>query len=156
MQGMAQLDAIYVAVGGGGLISGIGTYVKEVSPATEIVGCWPERSPVLYESIRAGKIVDLPDLSTLSTSTAGNLEQGSVTFAICRRVIDEFVLVTEEEIFAALRLMYAQSGIILEGAAGVAVAAFLKDRERRRGQNVAIVLCGGNADPELRKAIAAS
>src|SRR5580658_8376290 len=80
---VADLDAVFVAVGGGGLIGGIGAYLKSVSPRTEIVGCWPENSPVLYECLRAGNVVDVPERPTLSESTAGGLEPGSVTLSVC-------------------------------------------------------------------------
>src|ERR1043166_8298990 len=64
-----SIDALFVAVGGGGLIGGVGAYMKHASPATEIVGCWPENSRVLLESIKAGRIVDIPEQPTLSEST---------------------------------------------------------------------------------------
>src|SRR5262249_30433134 len=103
LEQLPALDAVFVAVGGGGLIGGIGAYLKEAAPGCEIVGCWPENSPVMHECLRAGKIVEVPERPTLSESTAGGLEPGSVTFDLCRRVIDRSVLVTEEEILAAMR-----------------------------------------------------
>jgi threonine dehydratase len=131
-------------VGGGGLIGGIGTYTKMVSPQTEIVGCWPENSRILYESLKAGQIIDFPEQPTLSESTAGGLEPGSVTLDICKRVIDRCVLVTEEEIAAAVRRVRDEKGWSIEGAAGVAVAAFLKSAHEYRGKTVVVVICGGN------------
>jgi threonine dehydratase len=138
------LDAVFVAVGGGGLIGGIGAYLKAVSPHTEVVGCWPENSPVMRACLDAGRIVDVPEQPTLSESTAGGLEPGSVTFDLCRRVIDRSVLVTEDEILRAMRLILATEQWVIEGAAGVAVAAFLKDAARYRGKTAAIVICGRN------------
>ena len=96
---------MFVAVGGGGLIGGIGAYLKAVSPQTEIVGCWPENSPVMHQCLLAGSIVEVAERPTLSESTAGGLEPGSVTFDVCRRVIDRSVLVTEDEILRAMRLI---------------------------------------------------
>jgi threonine dehydratase len=141
---LPQVDALFVAVGGGGLIGGIGAYLKHASPSTELVGCWPENSPVLYESIKAGQIVDVAEQPTLSESTAGGLEAGSVTLDICAKVIDRSVLVTEDEILAAMKKVRALRGWDIEGAAGVAVAAFLKEAERYRGKKIAVVICGGN------------
>ena len=138
------IDAIFVAVGGGGLIGGIGAYAKAVSPHTEIVGCWPENSRVLYESLKVGRIIDFPEQPTLSESTAGGLEPESVTLDVCKQVIDHSVLVTEDEIASAMRLVREAKGWIIEGAAGVAVAAFLKEAERYRGKTVVVVICGGN------------
>ena len=138
------LDAVFVAVGGGGLIGGIGAYLKAVSPRTEVVGCWPENSPVMRACLDAGKIVDVTEKPTLSESTAGGLEPESVTFDLCRRVIDRSVLVSEEEILRAMRFILDTEHWVIEGAAGVAVAALLKEAERYRGKTAAIVICGRN------------
>jgi threonine dehydratase len=141
---LPQFDAVFVAVGGGGLIGGIGAYMKSASPRTEVVGCWPENSPVLYESIKAGRILDVPEQATLSESTAGGLEAGSVTLDICSRVIDRSVLVSEDEILHAMRQVRALKGWIIEGAAAVAVAAFLKNAQSYVGKRAVVVICGGN------------
>jgi threonine dehydratase len=143
-----DLDAVFVAVGGGGLIGGIGGYLKAVSPRTEIVGCWPENSPVLYECLLAGRVIDVAERPTLSESTAGGLEPGSVTLPICRDVIDRAVMVSEAEIRAAMRLVLETEHWLIEGAAAVAVAAFRRDIARWNGKRVAIVLCGRNVSPE--------
>jgi len=150
-QRQAQLDAVFVAVGGGGLIGGIGAWLKSASPGTEIVGCWPENSRVLYESIKAGRIVDYPEQPTLSQSTAGGLETGSVTLEVCSRVIDHSVLVSEAEILSAMRRVHRTKGWLMEGAAGVAVAAFLKEARHYARKNVVIIICGGNTSPEVRE-----
>ena len=138
------LDAIFVAVGGGGLIGGIGAYLKRVAPHVEVVGCWAENSPVLYKCMQAGKIVDVPEQPTLSESTAGGLEPQSVTLDLCKRVIDRSVLVSEEEILAAMRKVREVKGWVIEGAAAVALAAALKDVDRYQGKTVMVVICGGN------------
>jgi len=143
------LDAVYAAVGGGGLIAGIGGYLKSVSPRTEIVGCWPENSPVLYECLRAGRVIEVPERPTLSESTAGGVEPESVTLALCRSVIDRCVLVSESEIRAAMRLVLETEHWLVEGAAAVAVAAFRRDARRWDGKKVAIILCGRNVSPEV-------
>jgi len=143
------LDALFVAVGGGGLVGGIGAYIKHASPATEIVGCWPENSRVLYESIKAGRILDFPEQPTLSESTAGGLEPGSVTLDICANVIDRSVLVSEDEILDAMRKVRALRGWVIEGAAAVAVAAFMKEAQHYRGRQTAVVICGGNVSEKV-------
>jgi threonine dehydratase len=71
-----SIDAVFIATGGGGLISGVGSYLRENSPGAQIVGCWPENSRVLYECLRAGEIRDVPETYTLSESTAGGVEPG--------------------------------------------------------------------------------
>ncbi len=146
---LPDVDAIFAAVGGGGLIGGIGTYLKAVSPRTEIVGCWPEASPVLLRCLEAGRIIDVPEQPTLSESTAGGLEPGSVTLEVCRRAIDRAVLVSEEEIRDAMRFVLHTEHWLIEGAAAVAVAAYRKEAARYRGKNVVIVLCGRNVSPEV-------
>lgn len=139
-----SLDAVFVSVGGGGLISGIASYLKERHSTLRVVGCWPENSPVLYSALKAGKIVDVPEQSTLSDGTAGGIESGTITFELVRDLVDECVLVREDEIADAIRLVLADHKLAIEGAAGVAVAGYMKTMERFAGQNVAIVLCGGN------------
>ncbi len=151
------LDAVFAAVGGGGLIGGIGAYLKSVAPDTEIVGCWPENSPVLHRCLEAGRIVEVSERPTLSESTAGGLEPGSVTLELCDLVIDRSVLVGEDEILAAMRRVLEAEHWLIEGAAAVAVAAFLKTAERYQGKTVAVVLCGRNlSEPVLRRLTAAA
>jgi threonine dehydratase len=150
LEQIPQLDAVFVAVGGGGLIGGIGAYLKYASPKTEVVGCWPENSPVLYESMKAGWILPVAEKPTLSESTAGGLEEGSVTLEVCATVVDERVLVSEEEILDAMRLVQRSKGWLIEGAAGVALAAFQKTAERYEGKTVAIIICGGNLSQKVR------
>lgn len=150
---LPPLEAVFVAVGGGGLIGGIGAYIKCASPQTEVVGCWPENSPVLYESIKAGHILDVAEQPTLSESTAGGLEPGSVTLEICSQVIDSSVLVSEAEILDAMRRVRALKRWVIEGAAAVAVAAFLKNAERYNRKRVAVVICGANVSEKVMSAL---
>jgi threonine dehydratase len=138
------LAAVFVSVGGGGLISGIGTALKQLSPNTRVVGVWPENSPCMLEALRAGSIVDTVEYPTLSDATAGAVEAGSVTFPICGQVIDARMTVTESEIAAAMRTVAQSDHWIIEGAAGVAVAGLLKCAAEYHGQQVAAVICGRN------------
>lgn len=138
------LDAVFVSVGGGGLISGIGTALKQLSPATRIIGVWPENSPCLLEALKAGAIVDTAEQPTLSDATAGAIEPGAVTFPICTEVIDATLTVTEAEIGAAMRTVAQTDRWIIEGAAGVAVAGLMQRAPDYRGRKVAAVVCGRN------------
>jgi threonine dehydratase len=147
-QQLADFDAVFVAVGGGGLIAGIATYLKEVRPTTQIIGCWPEHSPVLYECLKAGRIIDCPELPTISDSTAGGLEPDALTFEPCQRLLDGHVLVSEAEIKQAMRLVLERERWLIEGAAGVAVAGMLKTAEQYRGKRMVAVLCGRNLAAE--------
>ncbi|TDV49982.1 threonine/serine dehydratase [Actinophytocola oryzae] len=139
-----DLDAVFVCVGGGGLIGGVGTALKKLSPATRVVGVWPEASRVMLDSLLAGRIVETPEYETLSDGSAGAVEEGSVTFPVCQEVIDETVTVGEDEIARAMRLVADGERWMIEGAAGVAVAGLLRTAERYRGKKVAVVLCGRN------------
>jgi threonine dehydratase len=148
MRQAPDLDAIFIATGGGGLISGIGSYLRHAAPRVEIIGCWPENSPVLYECIKAGRIFDAPESTTLSESTAGGVEEGSITFDLCREVMHRGVLVTEDEILRAMRWGHAQ-GWAVEGASGVALAAYFKESARYAAKKVAVLICGGNPSPAI-------
>ena len=141
---IADLAAVFASVGGGGLISGIGTAVKTLLPQTDVIGCWPANSTALYSSLKAGKIIDVEESETISDGTAGGVEPGSVTFDIAREVITSTALVTEEEIMAAMKLLAQTDRWMVEGAAGVALASMLKLSSQYQGRAVAVVLCGRN------------
>jgi threonine dehydratase len=146
---LPDMDAIFIATGGGGLISGIGALLRAEAPRAEVVGCWPENSAVLYESLKAGRIIEAPESPTLSESTAGGVEEGSITFDLCREVMHHGVLVTEDEILSAMRWGHAQ-GWAMEGASGVALAAYFKEAARYADRKAVVLICGGNPSPAIR------
>ena len=142
-----DVEAVFIAVGGGGLVSGVAAYLKSVRPDVMVVGCWPERAAAMYQSVRAGRLMEVPDEDTLSDGTAGNIEPGAITFPLCRDLIDELVLVSEDAIAAAMRDVLMTDHLLIEGAAGVAVAgwrAFTAARPKLANRVSLIVLCGGN------------
>lgn len=141
---LADVDSVFVAVGGGGLIGGIAAYLKSVKPGIKMIGCQPSQSAVMSESVKAGKILDLPSGDTLSDGTSGGVEENSVTFDLCKYLVDEWILVSEEEISRAVYQFMENHHKIVEGAAGVAIAAYLKDHNRFQGRNVVIISCGAN------------
>ena len=141
-----KLDVVIVSVGGGGLISGVSKYIKSIWPEILVVGCSPENSPAMIKSIYAGKILDIDSKPTLSDGTAGGLESGSITFPICCEYIDQTILVTEDEIKKAMELYYNNENQIIEGAAGVAIATFLKIKNYFSEKKVGVIICGGNID----------
>lgn len=149
-----RVDAVFVAVGGGGLIGGVGAFLRSAFPRIEIVGCQPAASAVMAESVRSGTILDLPSAPTLSDGTAGGIERDSLTFELCRKLVNEFVLVSEEQIAAAMRDFIDAQHMLLEGAAGVALAGLRKKALDCRGRNVVVIICGANISREtLRKII---
>ena len=139
-----DIDTLYVSVGGGGLASGVGSVLRTANPGIRIVGCQPRASAVMAHSIAAGHILEEPSAPTLSDGTAGGIEQDSITFDFCRELIDEFVLVDEADIAAAMRIFIDFEHQLIEGAAGVALAAMLGQRHRLAGHKVAVLICGGN------------
>jgi threonine dehydratase len=150
---MPDVDALYVAVGGGGLVSGVASVLKSTNPDIRIVGCQPEASAVMAHSVEAGRIVDEESRPTLSDGTAGGIEQGSITFDLCRTLVDEFVLVSEAEIAAAMRQFIDFEHQLIEGAAGVALAGMLKQKDRLAGRTVVVLICGGNVSRDTLKRI---
>jgi threonine dehydratase len=149
-----RIDALFASVGGGGLISGIACYLKSQLPnPLTIIGCLAENSPEMALSIKAGKFVEFDPKPTLSDGTAGGFERGAITFDLCRNLVDTFILLSEEEIAEAMRRFIEIHHMLIEGAAGVAIAGFLKMHERFRNQNVVIVICGANISLSTLKSI---
>jgi threonine dehydratase len=149
---LPAIDVVVASMGGGGLIAGVGGYLKRTR-GTKVLACSPENSAVMHESLAAGRVLELPSLPTLSDGTAGGLEADTITFEMCRDVVDHSVTVSEDEIRRAMRLVIERHGAPIEGAAGVAVAGFLKTAERWRGLDVAVVLCGGNVSAETLRSV---
>lgn len=150
---LADIDAVFIAVGGGGLISGAGSFLKSVNPAITVVACQPLASAVMTESVKAGEILDLPSSPTLSDGTAGGIEAGAITFDICRDLVDEYQVVTEDQIAEAMCAFIDAHHMLPEGAAGVAIAGLLANTEPYQGKNVVIIICGGNISRETLKKV---
>lgn len=153
MEQLNSIDVIFIPVGGGGLIGGIAGFIKAVSPKTKIIGCLPENSPVMYESVKAGKIVCMDTQLTLSDATAGGIEPNSLTLDLCRQYVDDFVLVTEEEIRSAMRTSLTMQHLLIEGAAGVALGSFLKCAQDYTGKNAVVLLSGGNISLDTLRSV---
>ena len=148
VEDLPDVDAVFIAVGGGGLIGGIGAVLKEYDPGVRVFGCQPLASPVMTRSIEAGEIIDMPSEATLSDGTAGGIEDDALTFPLNQAVVDDWVTVDEDQIAAAMRLYFESEDGVIEGAAGVAVAAMLQRREAITGKKVVAVICGGNISEE--------
>ena len=144
---LPEVDDILITMGGGGLISGIGAFIKHNATSVNIIGCEPINSKEMTLSLLAGKIVDQEDAKdTLSDGSAGGIEPGAITFDICQQVVDHSILVSEEEIKDALKMMIYEHGKIIEGAAAVTIASLIKDKDRFKGRKVVLVICGSNID----------
>jgi threonine dehydratase len=142
--GERGLDAVFVAVGGGGLISGVASVLKRRLPGVRVYGASPSVDAAMAASVAAGRVVAVDAAPTLSDGTAGSVEEGAITLPLCRALVDEWVLVGEAEIRAALRLVIDTEHQLIEGAAAAAAAAALARRTELAGQRVAIVSCGAN------------
>jgi threonine dehydratase len=144
---LPRADVVFIALGGGGLLAGMAAWLKQRWPGLVVVGCSPENSAVMIHSIHAGRILELESRPTLSDGTAGGIEPGAITFELCRDLADEYLTVSEQEIRGAMQEVLQTSGYRVEGAAGVAVAGYLRQAARWRGRTAVAVLCGGNVAP---------
>jgi threonine dehydratase len=144
IEDLPDIDALYVAVGGGGLVSGVASVIRDQQPSVRIIGCQPRASAVMAHSVAAGRVLDEPSQPTLSDGTAGGVEADSITFGLCRELVDEWVLVDEAQIAAAMCRFIDLEHQLIEGAAGVAVAAMLAQKDTLAGHKVVVLICGGN------------
>lgn len=150
---LPDVDALYIAVGGGGLVSGVASVARSRNPDMRIVGCQPQASAVMAHSVAAGRVLDEASKPTLSDGTAGGVEADSMTFELCRELVDEFVLVEEQRIAAAMRQFIDLEHQLIEGAAAVAVAAMLAQQEALSGCKVVVLICGGNVSLDTLRQI---
>jgi len=149
IQQLGNLDTVLVPVGGGGLVSGIASYLKAVKPKIQVIGCQPRNSCVMFQSLQAGEIVEGEESPTISDGTAGGMEEGSLTFDLCRRYVDDFILLDEAEIERAICFLFENEAMAVEGAAALTVAAVMTNGRRLAGQRVVAVLSGSRLDPSL-------
>ena len=144
-QHQAPIDAIFVAIGGGGLIAGIGEYVKAVRPETKIIGVQAVDSDAMRQSLKAGRRVELKEVGLFSDGTAVKLV-GKETFRICKRVVDDIITVDTDEICAAINDVFTDTRSILEPAGALAIAGLKKYVEQRKIKNKTLIAiaCGAN------------
>jgi len=149
-----DLDALFVTVGGGGLIAGMAAWLKDRKPGVVVYGCLPEHSPDVAVGARGGDMSAVEHPATLSDGSAGAILPDSITIDLCRQLVDEFVLVSELEIAAELRAYIDARHELIEGSAAVALAAFRRLQSKLHGRRVAIVVCGANISSDsLQRAL---
>ncbi|KIW00081.1 uncharacterized protein PV09_08423 [Verruconis gallopava] len=139
-----HIDNVFVSMGGGGLISGVGAVMKAFSPRTRIFGVAATNSKALAESIAAGHVVESQQLSTLADAIAGGIDTDTITLPLAMTVVDQVLECDEEEIRSALRELALSENLMVEGSAALAVAGFNKVASSLTGQTNVIVICGGN------------
>jgi threonine dehydratase len=152
-QQLPDLDAAFFACGAGGLLTGSAGWLKSHNPEVEAFGVSPENSPVMYESMRTNKMVEMETFPTLADTCAGGVDLDSITLDLCRRHVDEIVLLTETEIEESIRLLFEKHRLVVEGSGALGVGGLLKRKERFKGKKVVAVVCGRNVDLEVFKRI---
>jgi threonine dehydratase len=155
---LPKVDVVLVPVGGGGLIAGVSIAIKNLKPDVQVIGVQSEATPIMYESIKAGKIVPAHrhNPRTIAEGLSGGIEKGSITFTITQQYVDEVVLVSEESIRQAVYLLCKNDEQLVEGSGAVGAAMLIENKDFFTGLNVAIVVSGGNIDDSLLQSIIAS
>ena len=143
------LTDILVPLGGGGLLSGIAVAIKTKRPDINVIGVQSIACPAFYESLKAGKIIEVEMFDSIADGMYGGIEYGSITFDIIKQYVDEVVLVEEESIRKALSLIWHKEKIRVEGAAAAAIAPILERKDLYKDKIVAAIISGGNIDEKL-------
>jgi threonine dehydratase len=144
-----EVDVIVVAIGGGGLISGIAVAASELAPALRVIGAEVEASSPFTAGLKAGRIVTVDVHPTLADGLAGNLDPDTPTFAVVRDRVSQVMVIGEKDLRSAVAGTVRHEHLIAEGAGATAVAAVLAPGVNLRGRNVAVVLSGANIDSAL-------
>ncbi len=144
-QHQGPLDAVFVAIGGGGLISGVANYIKAVRPGVKVIGVQMNDSDAMMQSVAQGARVTLPDVGLFSDGTAVKLV-GEETFRVARGLVDDFITVDTDAVCAAIKDVFVDTRSIVEPAGALAVAAIKKyvALHKLRGHTFAAILCGAN------------
>ncbi|PLB55803.1 tryptophan synthase beta subunit-like PLP-dependent enzyme [Aspergillus steynii IBT 23096] len=146
-----QVDNVFISMGGGGLISGIGSVLKAFSPRTKIYGVAALNSRALAASLAVGRVVETDHLPTLAEAVAGGIDEDTITLPLASSVVDQVVECDEAEIVEALKTLAFDENMIVEGSAALALAGFTKVARELAGQTSIILLCGANVDQGVVK-----
>ena len=141
----ARLDAVFVAIGGGGLVSGVANYIKAVDPRIKVIGVQMNDSDAMAQSVSSKKRVTLPDVGLFSDGTAVKLV-GKETFRIAKGLVDEFIIVDTDAVCAAIKDIFVDTRSIVEPSGALAVAAIKQyvEKHKTRGETYGAILCGAN------------
>ncbi|MEQ9442595.1 MAG: threonine ammonia-lyase [Cyclobacteriaceae bacterium] len=139
------IDYLFLPIGGGGLSAGVGSYFKQISPTTKIIGVEPEGAPAMKASRDAGELVTLPTINKFVDGAAVQ-RVGELTFSICQEVLDDVVLVPEGKVCDTILKLYNEEAIVVEPAGALSIAVLEQFREEIKGKNVVCVVSGGNND----------
>ena len=145
------LDAMFVPLGNGSLINGIGTWIKRFSPATSVIGVCAAGAPAMELSWRAGKPVSTDAAATIADGIAVRVPVPEALVAM-RGTVDEVMLVSDDELLDAMRWLFWETGLVVEPAGAAGLAAVAKRRDEFQGRRVAIPICGGNlTEDQIRR-----
>lgn len=139
------IDYVFVAIGGGGLVSGLGSYFKQISPKTKIIGVEPQGAPAMHESLKRGKVVALDHIDTFVDGAAVK-KVGEKTFLIAQQVLDDIILVPEGKVCTSILQLYNEEAIVAEPAGAITIAALDFYKDKIKGKNVVCIISGGNND----------
>ncbi|MBP3950641.1 threonine ammonia-lyase IlvA [Bacillus suaedae] len=140
-----NIDYLFSSIGGGGLISGTGTYIKSISPQTKVIGCEPLGAPAMKESLKQGKVIELEKIDKFVDGAAVK-KVGQIPFEICQTLLDDVVLVPEGKICTTILELYNQNAIVAEPAGAMSISALDFYKDEIKGKNVVCVVSGGNND----------
>nr|WP_139187840.1 hydroxyectoine utilization dehydratase EutB [Bacillus tuaregi] len=147
LEEIPDLEAMLVPLSGGGLLAGTALALKSINPSIQVIGVSMDRSPVMYESIKAGEPVVLREQSTLADSLLGGIGlDNEYTFKIIKENVDDFILVSEEEIAEGMGFMMDGHRMVVEGAAAVGIAAVLNKKLSKTYRKVGTIVTGCNVD----------
>ena len=152
-QQLPDLDAALFACGAGGLLTGSSAWLKSHNPDVRTFGVSPSNSPVMFESVRQDKMITMDTKPTLADTCGGGVDLDTITLDYCRRYSDGIVLLSEDEIAAAVRLLFEQHRLVAEGSGVLGIGGILKNKEKLKGKKVVAVVCGRNIDLEVFKRI---
>jgi threonine dehydratase len=155
LEDLPAVDTVVVPLSGGGLLSGIALVLKSTDGSIRTVGVSMDRAPVMFHSLRAGHPIQMEEEDTLADALAGGIGlDNRYTFRMIQEYVDETLLVTEEEIADAMVFALERQRLVVEGGGAVALAALLQGKVRGVGENVVVVLSGGNVEIPLLLEIA--
>jgi threonine dehydratase len=139
-----DLEMILVPLGAGGLAGGVAVSWKSI-PSVSVIGVQSHASPVMHQSLKAGRIIDIPLKDSIAEGLHGGIEPGSITFNLCK-LLDYDILVEEKTIREAMRFMILKHREVVEGAGAVGIAALMEQPKRFKGKKVGVIISGGNLD----------
>ena len=139
------IDYLILPIGGGGLGSGVGSYFKQLSPNTKIIGVQPAGAPAMCNAVRAGELVKLENIDRFVDGAAVK-QAGEITFNICREVIDDFIVIDEGAICTTILELYNDEAIVVEPAGAMSISALEQIKSEIKGKNIVCIISGGNND----------